>query len=144
VIIHEFKIRSDYLIKDLNGNIMGYCRQDTGPGRSLPHVGDHNFTIVDLEGEIFATATRPLHWANGAVEHVWNVEIVQDPVPLTLSDMRIVAAAVVNNVLIHEKMDLCSDVVFMLTPMLITLCFIGIVAALSTVISWLRPTKVKP
>ena len=146
VIIHEFKIKSDYLIKDLNGNIMGYCRQDTGPGRSLPHVGDHNFTIVDLEGEIFATATRPLHWANGAEEHVWNVEIVQDPVPLTLSDMRIVAAAVVNNVLIHEKMDLCSDVVFMLAPMLITLCFIGIVAALSTVISWLRPTplKVKP
>lgn len=143
IIIHDYKIKSDFLVKDLNGNTMGYCRQDE-TGRGLAHVGDHNFTIVDLEGEVVATATRPLHWANGATEHVWEVQILQDPLPLTLSDMRVVATAVVNNVLLHETEDWCSDIVFALTPMLITLVCIGIIAAVSTCISWLKPYKVKP
>ena len=143
IIIHDFKIKSDFLVKDLNGNTMGYCRQDES-GRGLAHVGDHNFTIVDLEGEVIATATRPLHWANGATEHVWDVQILQDPLPLTLSDMRVVATAVVNNVLLHETEDWCSDIVFALTPMLITLVCIGVIAAISTCVSWFKPYKVKP
>jgi len=143
IIIHDFKIESSFLVKDLNGNTMGYCRQDKS-GRGLAHVGDHNFTIVDLEGEIVATATRPLHWANGATEHVWDVKILQESVPLTLSDMRVVATAVVNNVLLHEIEDWCSDIVFALTPILITLVAIGIIAAISTCMSWFKPDKIKP
>lgn len=143
IIIHDYKIKSDFLVKDLNGNTMGYCRQDQS-SRGLAHVGDHNFTIVDLEGDIVATATRPLHWANGATEHVWEVQIMTDPLPLTLSDMRVVATAVVNNVLLHEQEDLCSDIVWFLTPMLLTMVAIGVIAGVSTCISWFRPIKVKP
>jgi len=143
IMIHDFKIKSEFLVKDLNGNTMGYCRQDN-VARGLAHVGDHNFTIIDLEGEIVATATRPLHWANGATEHVWDVQIVQESVPLTLSDMRLVATAVVNNVLLHEIEDWCSDIVFALTPILITLVAIGFIAAISTCISWFKPDKIKP
>ena len=70
---------------------------------------------------------------------MWQVEILQDPAPLTLSDMRVVAAAVVNNVLLHETTDWCSDIVWFLTPMLLTLVAIGIIAAISTCVSLLRP-----
>jgi len=143
IIVHDYKIKSDFIVKDLNGNTMGYCRQSES-GRGLAHVGDHNFTIVDMEGEVVATATRPLHWANGAQEHVWDVQILVEPEPLTLSDMRVVATAVVNNVLLHESEDFCSDIVFALTPILITFVCIGVIAAISTCLSWFKPEKIKP
>ena len=50
----------------------------------------------------------------------------------------------VNNVLLHEIEDWCSDIVFALTPILLTFVCIGIIAAISTCISWLKPYKVKP
>ena len=144
IIIHDYRIKPDFVVKDLNGNTMGYCRQSETSGRGIVAVGDHNFTIVDMEGEVVATATRPLHWANGAEEHVWEVQILVPSEPLTLSDMRVVATAVVNNVLLHEVEDYCSDIVFMLTPMLITLLCIGLIAAISTCLSWFKPEKIKP
>ena len=76
IIIHDYKIKSDFMVKDLNGNTMGYCRQVkdlNGKHLGVSRVGDHNFTIVDLEGEVVATATRPFHWANGATEREWQV-----------------------------------------------------------------------
>mmetsp|Transcript_3390 Transcript_3390/g.8199 ORF Transcript_3390/g.8199 Transcript_3390/m.8199 type:complete len:354 (+) Transcript_3390:214-1275(+) len=140
VIVHDYKIHSDFVVQDLNGNVMGYCRQDQLPHasaeRSLVRVGQHNFTIVDLEGEAVASAVRPLHWPNGATEHAWHVTIHRESVPLTLSDVRIVAVAVVNNVLLHEEDDWCSDIVFALTPILLTLTAIALIAALSTCYSW--------
>jgi len=136
VIIHDFKIHSDSVIADANGTVMGYCRQDRSSGTAIRRVGDHNFTVVDLEGKAIASAVRPRHWENGATEHTWHVTIHEPMVPLTLSDARVVAVAVVNNVLLHEEDDWCSDIVWMLTPVLLTTAVIGIIAAISTCVSW--------
>lgn len=142
VIVHDYMIRSDFVVESKNRTIMGYCRQDRLPGRALARVGDHNFSIVDMDGEVVASATRPVHWPNGATEHIWNVTISQPSVPGTISDVRVVAVAVLNNVLLHEQDDWCSDIVFMLTPILLTLLGIAIIIVISTCMSWFHSTEV--
>lgn len=54
---------------------------------------------------VVTQAERPVHWMNGATEHVWNVSLLVDSVPGTLSDTRVILVAVANNVLLHEETD---------------------------------------
>lgn len=134
--IHEHvKIHSDFVVLDVGKHVIGYCRSDS-PHKGVRHMSDHNITLVDLDGDVVAKAVRPLHWENGATEHVWHVSIEKDLGPNSLSDMRVVVASVVQHILQHMEDDWCSDIVFMLTPVLLTVVFIAFVAALSAICSW--------
>jgi hypothetical protein len=134
--IHEHvRIHSDFVVMDITGHVIGYCRSGKEK-KGLRHIDDHNITLVDLDGDEVATAVRPLHWENGATEHVWQVTIIKDLGPNTLSDMRVVVTSVAQHVFQHMEDDWCSDIVYMLTPILLTVVFIALVAGMSAVCSW--------
>jgi len=134
--IHEhIRVHSDFVVLDISGNVLGYCRSGAAK-KNVQHINDHNITLVDLDGDEVATAMRPLHWENGATEHVWHVTIIKDLGPNTLSDMRVVVTSVAQHVFQHMEDDWCSDIVYMLTPVLLTVVFIAVVAGVSAVCSW--------
>jgi len=130
VILSGYMIHSDFVIADNNDVVLGFCKLE-GFEESLHGVGEHNFTFVDVDGNTVARAERPIHWENGATERVWNVTILVPGAPGTLGDARVVLSAVVHNVLLNEETDWCSDLVFTLTPVIITLCAIGLIAGIS-------------
>lgn len=115
-----YMVHSNYVIESPTGEILGYCKLE-GFENSLQAVSEHNFTFVDLEGNDVARAERPFHWKNGATEHVWNVTIFAPGGPGTIGDARAVLGAVVNIMLLDEETDWCSDIVFTITPVVMTL-----------------------
>jgi hypothetical protein len=110
------------VIESPQGEILGYCRLE-GFERSIQAASEHNFTFVDLDGNDVARAERPFHWENGAKEHVWNVSIMQPGPPGSIGDSRAIITTVVHLMLLDEQTDFCQDIVFTITPVIITMTY---------------------
>lgn len=145
--VGQYMIHSDFAVQGPDGNVVGYCKLDS-PVQGLKSVGEYNFTIVDLSGRAMAQARRPLRWPGGSREHAWHVTILDTEGPdvggALITDMRVVAVAVANYVLLHQPADLCSDAVLMLLPMACTLAVIGLLAGFSAARSIFAPAPAKP
>lgn len=117
-----YAIHSNFVIESPEGEVLGYCRLE-GFERSIQAAAEHNFTFVDLDGNDVARAERPFHWENGATEHVWNVSITKPGPPGSIGDTRAIITTVVHLMLLDEQTDFCQDIVFTITPVIITMTY---------------------